>query len=121
MSGTNVVLFAEPDGSCPVRQWLDGLPERARLKVLERVTRLKEFGYELKRPFAAPLRAGVCELRARCGKVQYRVLYVFCGHRAVLTNGFVKKGAKVPVGEIDVAASRRSSFEHDPDAHIYVL
>ena len=121
MSGTDVVLFAEPDGSCPVRQWLDGLPEGARLKVLDRVTRLSELGYKLKGPLAAPLRDGLHELRARCGNVQYRVLYFFCEHRAVLTNGFVKKGSKVPAAEIDVAASRRSSFELDPDAHTYVL
>ena len=119
MAGTDVVLFAEPNGSCPIRQWLDGLPERARLKMLERIERLKEYGYELKGPFAAPLNNGLHELRARCGNVQYRILYSFCEHRAVLTNGFVKKGNKVPAGETDVAASRRSSFERDPDSHTF--
>ncbi len=121
MTGADVVLFAEPDGACPLRQWLDDLPEKAKLKVLERMERLGRLGYKLGRPLAAPLRDGLHELRARCGNVQYRVLYFLCEHRAVLTNGFVKKGSKVPVREMDVAASRRSSFERDPDAHTYVL
>jgi hypothetical protein len=34
-------------------------------------------GHELRRPYADYLRAGVHELRARVGRVNYRILYFF--------------------------------------------
>jgi hypothetical protein len=47
------------------------------------------------------------ELRARMGKVQYRLLYFFCGpNMACLSHGLTKEG-KVPEVDINLAVRRK--------------
>jgi len=49
---TNVVLFAEADGTCPLLSWLDGLSPKVQDKCIAKVERLAEMGHELRRPEA---------------------------------------------------------------------
>jgi Phage derived protein Gp49-like (DUF891) len=77
MPRTEVVFYRDDDGSVPVLDWLGGLPLKARLKCLVRIERLRELGYELRRPEADFLRDGVYELRVSLNHVQYRILYSF--------------------------------------------
>ncbi|MFI5458562.1 MAG: type II toxin-antitoxin system RelE/ParE family toxin [Isosphaerales bacterium] len=60
---TEVVFYVEENGTVPVIEWLDGLPEKAQVKCLARVKRLEELGHELRRPEADFLRDGINELR----------------------------------------------------------
>ena len=77
MPQTDVVLFAEPDGSCPLLEWMDKLPSKVQDKCMVKIERLKELGHELRRPEADYLRDDVYELRVRRGRVNYRMLYFF--------------------------------------------
>jgi hypothetical protein len=77
MPRTEVVFYRDDDGSVPVLDWLGGLPLKARLKCLVRIERLRELGYDLRRPEADFLRDGVYELRVSLNHVQYRILYSF--------------------------------------------
>jgi hypothetical protein len=118
MPFTDVVFFTKDDGSVPVLEWLDELPEKARDKLIVRVERLAERGHELGRPEAALLREGVHELRARHGNVNYRLLYFFSGGRAVLSNGTTKE-RRVPARDINLAIGQRADFEGNPEAHTH--
>ena len=73
-------------------------------------------GHELRRPHAAPLRDGIHELRVRSGRVQYRMLYFFHDHRAVLSHGCTKERI-VPVAEVDRAIANRKKFAANPERH----
>ena len=121
MPATDVVYFAEEDGTCALLEWFRELPEKVRDGVRDRIWRLKELGYELRRPLADTLRDGVHELRVHRENVQYRILSFFCGQQAVLSHGFVKRGSRAPAKEISLAASRRSMFEREPGAHTFTL
>ena len=77
MPSTEVVFYRDDDGTVPVLDWLGGLPLKARLKCLVRIERLRELGYDLRRPEADLLRDGVYELRVSLNHVQYRILYSF--------------------------------------------
>jgi len=77
MPSTEVVFYPDDDGTIPVLDWLGGLSLKARLKCLVRIERLRELGYDLRRPEADLLRDGVYELRASLNHVQYRILYAF--------------------------------------------
>ena len=121
MPYTEVVYFAEEDGSVPMLEWLRDLPRQAQSKVRTRMRLLAEFGYELRRPLADTLREGVYELRVRYRNIQYRALYFFYQQQAVLSHGVTKKGKRVPDKEIDLAARRRRRFARSPEAHTYVL
>ncbi len=57
----------------------------------------------MRRPAADFLRDGIYELRAKLGRVHYRILYFFCGKDiACLSHGFTKEGT-VPNTEIERA------------------
>lgn len=77
MPSTAVVFYRDDDGTVPVLDWLGGLPLKARLKCLVRIERLRELGYDLRRPEADLLRDGIYELRVSLNHVQYRILYSF--------------------------------------------
>ena len=118
MPETEVVLFAEDDGSSPLVAWLDDLPPKVQDKCIVRIERLAELGHELRRPDADFLRDGVYELRVGFMGTNYRMLYFFHERRAVVSHGLVKE-REVPDKEIDRALERRRRFELDPERHTY--
>ena len=136
MPRTEVVFYRDDDGSVPVLDWLGGLPPRARLKCLVRIERLRELGYDLRRPEADFLRDGVYELRVSLNHVQYRIFYAFHtrtdADRAegpkTVKRGSVKKRPpvesqpkeeKVPGEEIDRALARMRKFAAAPERHTF--
>lgn len=118
MPETEVLIYASEDGSAPLLDWLDGLPQKVQDKCLVRIERLGQMGHELRRPEADLLRDGIHELRASFRGVHYRVLYFFHGQRAVISHGVVKE-REVPSGEIDLAIDRWRRFEKNPDKHTF--
>ena len=79
--------------------------------------RLAELGHELRRPEADLLRDGIYELRARDGRVNYRVLYFFHGRNVAILAHALTKEDQVPKTDIDRAVRRKAAFESDPGAH----
>lgn len=118
MPETEVVFFAEEDGSCPLLTWLDEQPEKVRLKCIVRIERLAEMGHELRRPEADFLRDDIHELRVRRGRTNYRMLYFFHEQRAVVTHGLTKED-KVPNKEVDLAIQRMRRFKDNADRHTH--
>jgi len=118
MPKTDVVIYAETDGSVPLLEWLDEMPAKGQDKGMAKVERLGELGHELRRPEADILRDKIHELRIGFQGINYRVLYFFHGQQAVLSHGCTKEG-RVPDREIDEAVRRRRCFEEDPMRHSY--
>jgi hypothetical protein len=118
MPQTEIRLFRTAAGFVPLEEWLDELEPRepkAYAKCLQRILQLEQFGNELRRPAADTLRDGIRELRAKAGRVNYRILYFFCGANvACLSHGFTKEG-KVPDNEIDLAVARKVLADEDRD------
>ena len=103
--------------------WLERLRREDRKGFAKCVVRLRElfqFGYELRRPAADILRDGIHELRAKNGRVQYRILYFFNGREAViLAHALFKEGSAVPDSDIDRALRRKQRFLDDPKNHVF--
>ena len=120
MAKTKVVFYKEKgESTAPVLEWLDTIPEKARLKCLTRIERLEEEGHNLRRPEADLLRDKIYELRASLQGIHYRILYFFHGNvAAVLSHGIIKED-RVPPLEIDRAIQRRKNFEMNPKLHTY--
>jgi len=119
MPKTEVVFYAEEDGTVPFIEWLDGLTEKAQLKCLARVKRLELLGHELRRPEADFLRDGIYELRIGLQGVNYRILYFF--HQqlvAVVSHGLTKE-RQIPPREIDRAVERMKQFEVNPKRYTF--
>lgn len=120
MPSTAVRFFCESNGTSPVLDWLAELRERdppAFAACRARVVMLAAAGHELRRPYADYLRDGIYELRAKRGRVNYRLLYFFHGRDiAIVAHGLTKESA-VPVPDIKRAISRKLLYEQSPAAH----
>jgi phage-related protein len=102
--------------------WFDQLSEQAKIRCRARLQQLAQQGYLLRRPAADFLQSGIYQLRAKAGRVQYRMLYFFHGTEVVVvSHRIVKKDAAVPLIEIERAIWRRRSFEAHPELHAFEL
>jgi len=119
MPETNVVIFAEDNRTCPLLDWLDGLPPKVQDKCTVRIERLAELGHELRRPEADYLRDDIYELRTSLQKIQYRMLYFFHNRAGIISHGIIKKQKSVDPGEIDLAVMRKDRFKTNPMKHTY--
>ena len=120
MPKVSVVFYCDEKGNAPFLEWFEGLPEKVQDKCLVRIERLKELGYELKRPEADYLKDDIYELRFKHQSVNYRVLYYFHGNQlVVLSHGFTKQRASVPNKEITTAVERMKRFKVSPSRHTF--
>ena len=120
MPRTTVVFYQEAPRDVPVLDWLRELQRtdrRGYAKCVARIQRLAAMGHELRRPEADLLRDGIRELRARRGRINYRILYFFHGRHVVVLACGLTKESRVPNAEIDRALRRRAAFEKNPDGH----
>jgi len=96
MQEFEILFYDKPDGTEPVREFLDSLDVKMRAKMLRTIQLLAVNGTELREPYSKPLEDGIFELRAKVGSDISRVLYFFViGRRVILTNGFIKKAQRL--------------------------
>ncbi|MBV8522522.1 MAG: type II toxin-antitoxin system RelE/ParE family toxin [Acetobacteraceae bacterium] len=119
MPQTQVVFYQEEDGSVPILEWFERLPEKALDKCRVKLERLRDLGHELRRPEADYLRDGIYELRARVGSVNYRMLYFFHENIAAVVSHGIMKEKRVPPKEIDRAIAAKKRFAEDPRRHTH--
>ena len=106
-----IIFYDKPDGTEPVKEFLDSLDVKMRAKMLRTVLLLAKNGTQLREPYSKPLDDGIFELRAKVGSDISRVLYFFMiGKKVILTNGFVKKTQKKPGAEIGKAKQHRKEY-----------
>lgn len=107
-----VIFYEKENGQIPVKEFLDTLnPNDA--EVVERIIDiLRKYGNRIHRPYSAPLRNGIFELRAKGRDNQYRILYFFIkGDFACLTNACIKKTNETSSKEIELALKRKQDYE----------
>ena len=114
-----VIFYQDAGGRVPLLDWLDGLPDKARLKCLARLQRLETLGHGLRRPEADYLRDEIYELRASFQGVHYRMLYFFFKTQAIVVSHGLKKAREIPAAEINRAIARRVQFERAPEQHAF--
>lgn len=106
-----VVFYDLPDGTEPVREFLNSTDEKMHAKLVRGLQLLALHGFTLRAPESKSLGQGIFELRVQSGSNISRVLYFFfIGRRIVLTNGFVKKTQKTPSSEIEKAIRYRAEY-----------
>lgn len=112
MDGFEVEFFEKSDGSYPAETFILSQNVKMRAKLFRILDLLSEKGYELREPYSKMLEDGIFEIRAKQGTDITRVLYFFAvGRKIILTNGFVKKTQKTPLGEITLAKKYRAEYE----------
>lgn len=106
-----IKFYRAQDGKIPVKEFLDSLDIKMRLKMLRSIQALQDMGVSLRMPLSEALEDGIFELRAKVGTNISRVMYFFIvGDQAVLTHGFIKKTQKTPPREIERAKKIREDY-----------
>ena len=106
-----IIFYMKDDGTEPAKEFLDGLDNKMRAKMIRTVELLRDYGYELPSITSKHLNKGTSELRAKVSTDITRVLYFFVsGRKAILTHGFVKKTQKTPQSEIEKAENYRRDY-----------
>ena len=107
-----ITFYDTDDGKCPVQDFLDSLEAKLLAKTLRTIDLLETNGPLLREPYSKYLEDGIFELRTKQGSDIARVLYFFViGQRVVLTNGFIKKTQKTPIGEKNLAKKYKADYE----------
>lgn len=119
MATIELVYYREEDGTVPLIEWFNKLPQKVIQKCHVRLARLEQLGHELKRPEADYLRDDIYELRASYQGVHYRMLYFFHGRAAVIVSHGLVKERIVPLKEIALAVRRRNRFTAEPERHTF--
>lgn len=117
MPETIVYFYQEDDKSVPVFDWLKEIRVKdlkAYANCVKRIELLETFGHELRRPHADYLCDGIYELRIRCQKVHYQILYFFDGQDFIILAHALIKEKKVPVSDIERALERKTKYEQNP-------
>ena len=120
MPQTDVFFYRDEDGTVPVFAWLEELAaknRRAAAACIAKLRLLAALGHELRRPNTDYLRDGIYELRARRGKVNYRILYFYHGQNVAVLAHCLTKTQRVPPVDIDRALDRKQRYEQDPETH----
>jgi len=102
-----VDFFVDVHGQAPVEEFLGSLPVQHKAKALALIKMLEQEGPNLPFPYSSQVRGKVRELRTQQGKDKLRILYFGDARRVfVLLHGIIKRGAKLPEEELDMAEAR---------------
>src|ERR1700758_492782 len=105
-------FFEDADGNVPVLEFLDGLPEKKRAKLLAVVKKLKEYGPTLPFPYSSQVEGKLRELRTQMGKTRLRILYFGDAKQVFqLLHGVVKNTKKLEESDIREGRNRMTNHE----------
>ena len=95
--------YTLPDGTKPVEDFIDSLPDKMQAKAFYSIEVLAEYGNALREPFSKPVGDGLFELRIKFASDITRIFYFF-----VVGN---KKSVKTPPEEKDRAKRYKADYE----------
>ena len=120
MSNFSVDFYKDLNGNKPLIDFIKGLNNKLKAKVIGNLHLLEEYGNLAREPLSKELEDGIYELRTIQGNDIIRILYFFDKGRIIIaTNGFVKKKQKTPRSEIELAKSRREDYHLRKEAGTY--
>ena len=107
-----ILFYKTVSGKCPVKEYLDSLPDNKVLKITWVLKLIREFDHVPSKYFKKLINTeDIWEVRVDVGKNTYRLLGFFYTKKLIiLTNSFQKKSQKTPSNEIKLAEKRKKDF-----------
>lgn len=106
-----VVFYRAPDGTQPVKVFLEALPDRHFAVLENQLERLELFGPQMPFPYASQVEGELRELRCHIGKRHIRFLYRRSDNLFVLLHVFEKGTKTVPEADKKAARARWTDFK----------
>lgn len=119
MTNYQAVYYRDRGGHEPVSAFIDALDEGEQAALDNQVDRLNLLSDNLPHlpfPHSSQVEGELRELRCHYGRCLYRILYRRSDRLLILLHIFVKRSAKIPEREIDVARVRWDDFKARMDA-----
>ena len=108
----NIIFYEKEDGTTPIRDFLDKLPEKHHAKALRDIDVLEKYGTALTEPSVKHIKGKLWELRIKSASDISRIFYfIHVGKSIILLHGFVKKTQKTPIKEIETAISYLEDYQ----------
>lgn len=101
-----VVFYETAAGNSPPDDWLRGQPARVQAKFAWIFDLLEENGTDVGRPYVAPVRDKIWEVRWELNRVQYRLLYFAGPGRTFVMLHGLTKARKIPPADSGLAEQR---------------
>ncbi|MBM3558132.1 MAG: type II toxin-antitoxin system RelE/ParE family toxin [Alphaproteobacteria bacterium] len=104
-------FYRTATGNEPVREWLRTLAKEDRLRIGSDI-RTVEYGWPMGMPTCRPMGQGLYEVRTNLDNRVARVLFCVTHRKLLLLHGFIKKTAKTPPAELELATIRKRQMEN---------
>lgn len=118
MSSWTVEFYAFANGEVPALDWLLQQNPKVQANYSTKFGLLQEFGLKLHEPHVKTLGPKIFELRIRCEKICYRMLFSpVPSRRFIMLHAFVKKSQKTPRSDIQIAEKRLADFKESEKSY----
>jgi phage-related protein len=118
MPDVELVFYQEYAGATTFLDEFKKQPQKLQESILAKLKRVREEGYRVKMPTVERLEDGLCELRVKSERNNYRILFFFHNHRAILLPDIHRKDQrKLPRRIVEKALKQKAKFEADPYLH----
>lgn len=102
-----IEYYTNPNGQSPIKDFVDGLPLKAKARTMKMLDLLEEYGTQMGEPHVKHLSRELWELRVRAREGIFRLLFTVRTDRIIiLLHGFQKKTERLPKRELDLALRR---------------
>jgi phage-related protein len=105
-----VRFFRTDAGNEPAREWLRSLPSKDSKEIGSDIRVVQE-GWPLGFPDVRKMEAGLWEVRTDIADGIARVFFTIHDGQMILLHGFIKKGQKTPMHELETARKRKRQTE----------
>ena len=108
-----VLFFNELRGSYPVQEFLNEIPEKARIRAETWIGLLEEKGARMPSLYCEKLgyHKDLYQLQFKHQRKAYRIFYFFSGKTIILLHGIVKKTNETPISDIELAKRRMEEYK----------
>jgi len=106
------IFYRTESGGEPVRDWLRTLRKEERKRIGQDIMTV-EFGWPVGMPVSRPLGQGLHEVRTDLpgNKIARVLFYIDRLNRMVLLHGFIKKTAKTPEDDLELARANKAKHQ----------
>jgi len=108
-----VVFYIDEKGNEPVKDFILAQPLGAIAEIIHVFKLLRIFNVTLGMPYVRKVHeSGIRELRIKHSSDYYRILFfALTGQKFILLHAILKKGAKTPQGDIELAIERMNDYK----------
>ena len=108
-----IEFYQDNQGNIPVQEFIRQQSTKVKAKILKYIDLLQDFGLSLGQPYIEKLAGSdVWELKIRYSSNRYRILYfASSGHKFILLHAFLKKTARTPKNEIEIAENKMLDYK----------